>query len=144
MRRVALAELPLERRAEVARDLILGGEDPYMMLAAAVWPNHVGFYVDPPTVINKEDYCKNGHPWNEENTAIRKGTNWRRCRACDREGSKRWPSKKTPYRRVYRKEPCAYCGEPATSAQDKGTGGLETPRCRACFWKHYGERRRAS
>lgn len=138
---VPLGSLPLEQRAEVARQLILHGEDPYMMLAAAVWPSHVAFYVEPPTP--GLGFCRHGHPWNEENTSWRgPGKKWRRCRACDREMSKVW--KRNYYEKKPRKVPCAYCGEPATAASDKGTGGLDTPRCRKCFLKHYRERRRAA
>lgn len=37
--------------------------------------------------------CKRGHPFDEENTRIKKGTNWRSCKACDRlgvDGRRKW------------------------------------------------------
>lgn len=123
--------LPLDARADVARNLILAGEDPHMMLAAAVWPNHVSLFVEVPTP--SEGFCKNGHPWNEENTYLRPNRpGWKKCRACDRE-QRNAEKRKQAKKRNRRKEPCAYCGEPATAAGDKGTGGLATPRCRRCF-----------
>lgn len=125
--------LPLETRAEVARHLIAQGEDPHMMLAAALWPAHVPVFVEQPT-LNTDGTCANGHPWTVENTYVRKGRPGRKCRACEREA-------KRLHRRRYRarrKVPCAYCGEPATGPGDKGTGGLPTPRCRKCYMAQGG------
>jgi hypothetical protein len=134
---VDLATVPVHIRAEAAWWRIVAGDDPYATLHAALWPNgRVRVQTD--EVV--DGFCKNGHPWNAENTFIR-SNGWRKCRACEREWKR---TNKTKRKRVVRKEPCVGCGAPATVARDKGTGGLTTPRCRACFLEHLKTRKAAA
>jgi hypothetical protein len=136
---VELTELPVQVRAEAARRVIREeGADPYLALAAAVWPSQrvIGTLVTP-----DEDYCSRGHRWTEENTYWSPGGGRRKCRECNRGYKRKHTS--THYRNR-KKEPCVHCGEPATAAVDKGTGGLPTPRCRRCFLEEYKRRRRAA
>lgn len=133
--RIALADIPIELRAEAAWHQVNEGADPFLALYAALWPTGI---VSTTSVV--DGFCKRGHPWTEENTYYRKGTTWRKCRQCERE--QRGSRTRRPHLH-HRKVPCAYCGDPATPPGESGTGGLPTPRCRRCFWKHYNEKRRA-
>lgn len=137
--KVNVSDIPLRTRCDTALRLIELGEDPALMLSVALWPEHAPVFDGVPT-INLDGFCKNGHPWDAENTFIRKN-GWRKCRSCEREQKRLRDSIR--HRRVRRKVPCVYCGEPATAAHDKGTGGLDTPRCRACFRRHLREGRQS-
>ena len=140
--RVSLTDVPIEVRAEVARELIARGADPHLTLGAAIWPDAIALFDKQPT-LNKDGYCPRGHPWTNENTYVRP-SGGRVCRACNREGAKSWRSKTPGYRKLRRKVPCVYCGEPATAPTDKGSGGLDTPRCLKCFRRHRLEGRTAA
>lgn len=133
--RVALAALPLEWRAELARDMILHGEDPLAMLAAAVWPSDTAaVFIDVPT-FNEDGLCVRGHVWNEENTFIRPNGH-RRCRQCEtdlKNGSASEPKYKAGH---HKKVPCVLCGEPATAPKEKRSK-TEFARCRRCYRREW-------
>lgn len=126
--RVALADVPVEARAEAAWWAVMEGVDPYDALHAALWPESC---VEVESMELASGFCIHGHPRTQENTYYHPVTGWMRCRACAREKKRTQNSK--PSRKVRRKVPCVYCGAPATAASDKGTGGHPTPRCRPCF-----------
>lgn len=131
--RMPVDNVPLEARAEAARALIATGEDPAVMLSCALWPDSAPVFVSQPT-ISVVEFCSNGHPWDEENTYIRPGTNWRKCRACERE-------LKRTRTRNRKKSPCVFCGAPATPLGYRGSTGLPIVRCRSCFYEQRKERK---
>lgn len=119
--KVNLRSVPIEKRAEAARQLIVAGEDPYEMFAAFIFGEHA-------TTLTAErgGYCANGHPWNEENTYVREGTGWRVCRACNN-------AKRSNYVRNERTA-CSYCGDPCYPSRAGGP-----PRCVTCYRSHLRE-----
>lgn len=130
MTQMAMSDVPLEARLEGALSLIKTGSiDPLLALAAAVWPTRIAS-VQSTEVVRR--FCKHGHAMTDDNTRI-KGDGYRRCLTCEREANR--TRERNRRNRVTEKLPCTYCGAPATSPRDKGTGGLPIPRCRACFHK---------
>lgn len=127
-----VAEVPLEIRVKVAWELISDGEDPYSALHAALWPTSEVAT----EAWSKPGYCMRGHELTEENTYIRPGGR-KQCRAC-----RAFHQRGRYTKKLRKKEPCVHCGAPATTASDKGTGGLPTPRCRKCFLESLAGRRR--
>ncbi len=119
--RVALAEVPIEIRAEAAWRRAVAGDDPFLALHAVIWPEAIVPFDAEPEMI--DGYCVRGHAFTDENT-YRRPNGGRNCRTCIRTFHKkrRWQEKQR------RKVPCSSCGAPATSPRDGGRG-----RCRACY-----------
>lgn len=119
---VELATVPVEVRAEAAWNLIVDGVDPYVALHHALWPNA---RVHVPTDDLVVRFCRNGHALTRENTYVVPSRGWRRCLDCKRETDLR--SKRGT------KQPCAYCGEPATPTYNKIGRSRTIVRCRNCY-----------
>ena len=70
-------------------------------------------------------HCRRGHEWTEENTYVRRDTNLRVCRECQRIRSRRKPMSsrmrlREPRRRIITAAGgrCAYCGEKTANTLD--------------------------
>ncbi len=87
--RLAMADVPIEVRAEAAWKSIWAGADPYAALHAVIWPEGIpSFRTDPGAVQHGDNktkiLCKRGHALEGRNLHI-SPEGWRRCRTCARE-----------------------------------------------------------